>query len=1372
MSSRLPQSDAFGDAEHRLVLEVLCCGRPLCRQQYHLPTHAVCNALSDSRVVCACGENYTGIGDTHCSPCSPLDPAVCNCQNILSEECRCGQVVLTSPPCALPRNLRILFLNYGNITQIHESSFALLPALVSLVLSHMRIQKIDPGAFKMQTNLYFMDLSYNYLTQLHAQYFLSMRNLNTLILEGNFLTQLSAEIFMPLKSLTYLSLSRNLLTELPVAIFAPVCYNMTTLELARNELTALSNSWFQGCEHSVVDTLNLGNNSISALNPFAFAFYPRLVNLTLSFNELSAVGARVFSNSTFTELALSGNPLQHVFASAFAQPLRFAPCNTSDIACILPTCGDECGGLQSTCSLTLPATDFACGCIEGYYSTNGTCRKSCDESGACDRCLCNGGVIDCRARLQGVMPCHFPDNTISIDFSSNRLTYIPVEPFLSLMRLTTLVFANNLLTSLPLGLYLIPGLKSLDLSDNRFFSISIDRFNFIPSQSQVANLSLARNSLTSLSAEEMYLFKHAVTLNLDQNKITEIPVDAFSSLSNLLNLSLAGNNLTRVPAVALGFVPSLQTLNLDFNSIELRSYACMGLSQLANLSLAGVVSTDIPSRVFFGLSNVTTLRVTAQRSFSSIAWDAFENGSSLSAFACELSGTVCQVAACRQRCGLDQQCILGSSPLLITGCKCQNATKCANETSPSTSSSTSSAGLVAGCVVGVLIALLVVLGVFILRRRRNSLRSFQLEPSQESTNRKLVDVSRLGLGDLEISRESITMLRELGRGEFGVVMEAEAVNLSNNIRVQTVAVKVLRANASESSVVDFAKEAVRLRVLDHSNVVKLLAVCFRVNPPFLVLEYMHHGDLKTYMRSARDLTDESGKPLIGLLHLNKLALDCARGFQYLQGMQYVHRDLAARNVLLSRIFVAKIGDFGMARRLFQSEYYSQSNSADGSTWALPIRWMAPESFFDGTWDSRSDAWMFGVLLWELFSLMELPWKGVADVDIMRRVQQREKLPLPQADCPEHTYAIMLDCWRIDPQSRASSADIVERLSSESQPTTNELVWPASSADADLPPSSVRSAGSPVGTLGRPLVASDLTIDLNSPDRVTAFQALEIPRSKLAFQHLLGSGEFGEVHSAVLAGQTASHPNSQVAVKLLKESSSDNERSKFLTEARILSSLHHANIVRVLAVCFSSQPNLIIVELMSGGDFRSYLEEHQSSLIDKDGGTSSLLLHALTQIASAMALLERHRIVHRDLAARNVLVSAQGLDCVKLSDVGLSRTLVDSAYYRMAARGAVPACWMPPESMIDRTFSSASDVWAFGVLVWETYSFGASPYPEMTIESAVRAVIKGYRMPRPPSCPTELYDVVLRCWQQLPHDRPTFKALHYILSDMQEDESTL
>ena len=193
------------------------------------------------------------------------------------------------------------------------------------------------------------------------------------------------------------------------------------------------------------------------------------------------------------------------------------------------------------------------------------------------------------------------------------------------------------------------------------------------------------------------------------------------------------------------------------------------------------------------------------------------------------------------------------------------------------------------------------------------------------------------------------MAEEIGHGEFGVVYSAK-VRASGEL----VAVKMLK-DSSDSAQELFRKEADRLTGLKHANIVSILGAMFDKTPYLIALEYMANGDLKSYLSAV------SNSDALKIHHHVKLCLDVTAGFSYLQRMKFVHRDLAARNVLLDDKFTAKIGDFGMARQLFASDYYHTTEQK--SNWTLPLRWMAPESFTDGTWDLRTDVWMFSVLIW-------------------------------------------------------------------------------------------------------------------------------------------------------------------------------------------------------------------------------------------------------------------------------------------------------------------------------------------------------------------------------------------------------------------------
>ena len=524
-----------------------------------------------------------------------------------------------------------------------------------------------------------------------------------------------------------------------------------------------------------------------------------------------------------------------------------------------------------------------------------------------------------------------------------------------------------------------------------------------------------------------------------------------------------------------------------------------------------------------------------------------------------------------------------------------------------------------------------------------------------------------------------------------------------------VAVKMLQAQ-SESAQSSFRKEAEQQRSLSHSNVVRMLGACFDGEPLMIVLEHMARGDLKSYF--------EASGGQLAMAHLVKLAHDVTSGFAYLQSMKYVHRDLAARNVLLDDRFTAKIGDFGMARMLFASEYYRQTEQA--TSWALPLRWMAPESYTDGTWDLRTDAWMFGVLLWEIFSRGALPWRGLVDSQVIQNIQKRAKLGQPE-NCPnEFYYDVMLSCWRLDPFARISGAEIervVREYVTASYPSGDleTLTWPVEEALVD-------QAG-----------GMELGFDLHGDKATAAITRMEVSQTQIEIRELLGEGAFGSVHRGVI---TRDSQLLDVAVKSIKGESSAEMRRKFADEARLFAMLSHANIVSCVAVSLLSEPNMIVLELMQC-NLKSYFKRSVQV-------STSQLVGALSQIASAMAYLESLKIVHRDLAARNVMVGASGLSVVKLNDFGLSRTLTTSDYYRKVSSDKIPVKWMAPESILERKYGSASDVWSFGIFCWEVFEHGRTPYPDMPVDHVVSSVLAGYRMAKPAGCPDQMW-VISACY---------------------------
>uniref|UniRef100_A0A8C1EQI4 Tyrosine-protein kinase receptor n=1 Tax=Cyprinus carpio carpio TaxID=630221 RepID=A0A8C1EQI4_CYPCA len=285
-----------------------------------------------------------------------------------------------------------------------------------------------------------------------------------------------------------------------------------------------------------------------------------------------------------------------------------------------------------------------------------------------------------------------------------------------------------------------------------------------------------------------------------------------------------------------------------------------------------------------------------------------------------------------------------------------------------------------------------------------------------------------------------------------------------------------------------------------------------------------------------------------------------------------------------------------------------------------------------------------------------------------------------------------------------------------------------------------------------------------------------PRDCLKLQRLLGSGAFGEVYEGVTVGSQISEvvPERRVAVKTLRKDASDYEKTEFLKEAYLMSQFNHPNILRLLGVCLLNEPHYLILELMDGGDLRSYLRGARPTTNYKELLNLISLLDISLNAAAGCAYLERMHFVHRDIAARNCLVSVRSYTdperVVKIGDFGLARDVYKNDYYRKKGEGLFPVRWMSPESLTDGIFNKYSDVWAFGVLLWEIMTLGKLPYPTYTNHEVLSYISTGARLPSPAGCPQRLYNLMMSCWSKEPTERPNFQYLEETLSKLRDYEA--
>ncbi|XP_070582070.1 tyrosine kinase receptor Cad96Ca-like [Ptychodera flava] len=284
---------------------------------------------------------------------------------------------------------------------------------------------------------------------------------------------------------------------------------------------------------------------------------------------------------------------------------------------------------------------------------------------------------------------------------------------------------------------------------------------------------------------------------------------------------------------------------------------------------------------------------------------------------------------------------------------------------------------------------------------------------------------------------------------------------------------------------------------------------------------------------------------------------------------------------------------------------------------------------------------------------------------------------------------------------------------------------------------------------------------------------EFPRGNL-FLHenrILGRGEFGEVKMADVRCSDDPRGNIQVAVKCLRENAASEDKINFLTELAIMKSftVYHPNVVSLLGCCTKEDPIYIILEYVRYGSLQSNLRKSRSECIYQNlhprsrDITPSDLLKLAWQIAKGMAFLSSIQCIHRDLATRNVLLG-EGKTC-KISDFGLARDVSGVHVYERKSQSRLPVRWMALESLIDSVYTTKSDVWSYGVVLWEIVTLGSTPYGALMAKDVIEKLRRGYRIPRPGHCSEDIYKIMIDCWNKNADDRPSFSDLCVRLRDI-------
>ncbi|ESN91754.1 hypothetical protein HELRODRAFT_70258, partial [Helobdella robusta] len=261
---------------------------------------------------------------------------------------------------------------------------------------------------------------------------------------------------------------------------------------------------------------------------------------------------------------------------------------------------------------------------------------------------------------------------------------------------------------------------------------------------------------------------------------------------------------------------------------------------------------------------------------------------------------------------------------------------------------------------------------------------------------------------------------------------------------------------------------------------------------------------------------------------------------------------------------------------------------------------------------------------------------------------------------------------------------------------------------------------------------------------------ELNNDQIELKEKIGSGQFGEVFRGLLKPT-----NLEVAIKTCRETLTEDLKRKFLQEGRILKQYDHPNIVKFIGIAAQRHPVMIVMEYVSGGSLLAFLRFHGANQ------RVSALTQICVDVAAGMRYLESNNCLHRDLAARNCLIGENNI--IKISDFGMSRE--EQEYIISGGLKQIPIKWTAPEALNFGLYTWSCDVWSYGILMWEVFSNGGNPYPGLTNSQARDEVDAGYRMPCPEKCPSNVYKLMLSCWNKEPKLRPHFSQIHQQLIDM-------
>lgn len=619
----------------------------------------------------------------------------------------------------------------------------------------------------------------------------------------------------------------------------------------------------------------------------------------------------------------------------------------------------------------------------------------------------------------------------------------------------------------------------------------------------------------------------------------------------------------------------------------------------------------------------------------------------------------------------------------------------------------------------------------------------------------------------------------------------------------TVAVKTLKHSNDGVKIQEFLDVTSQCIFWQCETIVSMYGMIL-ANPLALVFEYLPLGPLEQYLRQRASAIQE--------IDLVEAATYLANAVWHLEEHGIVHGNVRCRNLLVEAhtetSFKVKLSDPGVP-------LYSDDQ----------IHWIPPECYnnFRAVRKSKAaDVWALGTTLWEIFSFGELPLPDIPVSELKQLYQRGVRLSQPQ-NCHPDIYKLMTECWAKDPDGRKKPQTVLRDINqilyevhNSRRVHTYATVYaqdnlslaPSMHSLSNIPTSSVTSdhQGSAV-TAATMLDSDSMAAELSSQNGHVCIMDEEVPprkngvlqpdtpfikglangevleqlsqlnispssvslesmvqwwlieMSQLELLETLGQGYYGEVRRALLT-RWSGLEKEVVAVKQLKSASESAGYQDLLREISIMKKLQHKNIVEIKGVV-EDPKTLLVMEFVPFGSMLVYIKTQKDRLKEKQ------LLKFALDISEGMEYLGQKEIVHRDLAARNILVSSE--DTVKISDFGLAQMTGHRNYYKLKTNRNLPIRWYAPETLQYWKFTFKSDVWSFGITLWEMFSYGQEPIIEDCKADDVSELLKtlesGKRLCCPGPCSVRIYTHLMkRCWESHPHDRPDFSQLSVEIKD--------